>query len=271
MPWNPFSQYNNKTNADLYTEGGYEKKKLIAAVFFVSILFMGFVVLAVVIQTKRDRYTRAATAAARKETPNAKAKNVKVAGGFAMATVSDSTAESQIRSGNTTIFRVNEDGSMTQIASGSSFSTLDLLELGIPLATQAELTETETNKVKQRLASDCGYNGGDAPGYSGFGGSFNPNGWQIDAGTSYNLERVLTAVVSDKNTNAKPDDKIICLNVTKKNSNVTTDMKTYISTFTLELQFITSEGAITTHPFTFSIGPKYYRNYTLDGKEIQNT
>lgn len=269
MPWNPFSQNNNKTTADLYTQSGYEKKKLVAVAIIIGVL-IGVVVVTVVVQSRRDRYTRAATAAARKETPNAKAKDVRVAGGFAIATVSDSTAESQIRSGNMTIFKVHEDGSMTQIASGSSFSPIDLLELGIPLTAQAELTVTDINQVKQDLANACDYSGANAPGYNGFGGSFEPDNWQIDSGTLANLEQVLSAAVGDKNAVAKPEEKVICIKATRENSTVTTDMKTYISTFTLKLEFITGDGVLTTHPFTFSIGPNYYRNYTLDGQKIQN-
>ena len=190
------------------------------------------------------------------------------AGGFALAIVSDPTSNSQANAGNTTVFKVNKDGSMTQIANSSSFSPLDLLKLGIPLSTQAELTGQSVSQVKQTLADICGYNGGNTPGYSSFNGSFNPGGWQIDSATLGTLEQKLSKTISNKNTRAQVNQKIICVKATSNNSNVTTDIKTYISTFTLDLQFITSDGIITDHTFNFSIGPNYYRSYTLDGQTI---
>ena len=66
----------------------------------------------------------------------------------------------------------------------------------------------------------------------------------------------------------KPDMKVICVNATQKNSNTTTDKTTYISTFTLQVQFITDDGTLTTHTVTFAVGPNYYHSYTLDGHDI---
>lgn len=266
MPWKPFSK-EAKTNSDSFTADNPEKKKLIVIVVVSAILIVGLPVL-LVIKNRPDAYTRSATEAAKKFTPNAKVKQVKVAGGFAIATVTDPTSDGQIYAGNMTIFKVNEDGSMTQIASGSAFSPLDLLELGIPFATQAELLGSNINEVMQNLAAACGFNGGDAPGYGGFGASFEPEKWQIDSGTFDDLRQVLTASISNKNAETNSDDKVICVLATKNNSNATTDLNTYISTFTLELQFITRSGAVSTHPLSFSIGPKQFREYTLDGQKL---
>jgi hypothetical protein len=243
------------------------KGRLVIAVIVVVfvIAFVSFTVF----QGKQDPYTQAATAAARKVTPHAKAKDVKVAGGFAIATVSDPSAKGQVRAGNVTVFKVNKDGSMTQIAAGSVFTPLDLLELGMPLETQAKLTGNSIGQVKQNLANQFDYSPGSVlPGYTGFDGSFNPGGWQIDASTLDGLEQALTAVISSKNTDTKYNESIICVSATRENSNATTDTQTYISTFTLELQFISANGKITDHTFTFATGPGYYRSYTLDGQKI---
>jgi hypothetical protein len=267
MPWNSYSQSNNGAGDDLYTRGGYEKKKVRIVVIIVCVLVLT-VVLASVLQSRQDEPTRSATAAARKVTPNAVVSNLKVDGGFAVSTVSSPTASGQGKSGNITVFKVNSDGSMTQIANGSSFSPLDLLGLGIPLSTQAKLTGQTASQVQQALANTCDYTGGNAPGYSGFNGLFNPGGWEIDPSTLDDLEQALSATISNKNNQLSGDQKIICVNAIRENSNFTVDTQTYISTFTLELQFITGNGAITTHTFTFSIGPNYYRSYTLDGQKI---
>jgi hypothetical protein len=263
MSWNPFSKSNQTYN----TQDNPGKKKLITIAVVSVVLVLGIPVF-VALRNRPDDYTRSATEAARKVAPHAKVRNLKVAGGFAIATVSDSTAEGQLYAGNMTIFKINEDKSMTQIASGSSFTPLDLLELGIPLETQVELVGGNMDQIVQTLAGVCGYNGIDAPGYIGFDSSFEPDKWEIDSGMLSNLTQVLTDTLSNKNAAAKSDEKIVCVRATKNNSNAITDTKTYISTFTLELQFITRGGAITTHVLTFSIGPKYYQSYTLDGQKL---
>ena len=266
MPWNLFSR-NNRVVSDSYTTGSSDKKKVIVLIVVLGILIMGVPML-VTLLNKPDKHTQSATEAARKEIPNAQVRNVKVAGGFAIATVSDPGAEGQIRVGSMTIFKVNEDESMTQLAIGSYFTPHNLLELGISPTVQAELTETSLDQVMQNLTDECRYNGGAAPGYIGFDGSFNPDGWQIDSGTLGNVRQALTVAIRDKNIQADASKKIVCVMATKNNSNATTDMKTYISTFTLELQFIAGGGEVGTHTFTFSIGPNHYQNYALDGKKL---
>jgi hypothetical protein len=274
MPWDSFSQNNNEIYNNPYTPGGNEKSKLKIILILVTVFVLASIgVIALMThssppKSQQDKYTQSATAAAKKKTPNAKVSNVKVAGGFAMSTVQDPTADGQANAGNVTFFKVNKDGSMTQIASGSSFSPIDLLGFGIPLATQAELTGQSLAQVQQNLASLCGYNGSNTPGYFGFDGSFSPGGWQIDATTLDGLEQALTGVLGNKNSKAKQGETVFCVNATRKNSNRSTNTKTYISTFTLELQFIASSGTVTTHTFTFATGPNYYRSYTLDGQKI---
>jgi len=287
MPWNPFSQNNNDIydnpytpdgyENNPYTPGGYEKSKLRIILIIVAVFVLACIGVITLIthssppKSSQDKNTQSATAAARKKTPNAQVSNVKVADGFAMSTVQDPTAEGQANAGNVTFFKVNKDGSMTQIASGSSFSPIDLLGLGIPLATQAKLTGQDLTQIQQNLADLCGYNGSDTPGYFGFDGSFNPGGWQIDATTLQGVEQALTGVLSNKNAEAQQGKTVVCVNATRDKSNSNTDTHTYISTFTLELQFITADGTVTTHMFTFATGPNYYRSYTLDGQEIQAT
>ncbi len=269
MSWNPFSQNSNKISGTPYIAGEYEKaksrKKLLIAVCILAFVSIG---IATFYFSQPDKYTRSATAAARKQTPDAEVSNVKVAGGFAVARVRSPSSTGQANAGNTTIFRVNADESMTQIANGSYFSPLDLLGLGIPLTTQAKLKEVSVDKVKKDLASTCNYSGGIIPGFSGFDGSFDPDGWQIDSTTLSGLEQALADTISTVNAETKPDKATICVNASRKNSNVTTDKKTYISIFTLKVQFITRDGKLTAHTVTFAVGPKHYRNYTLDGHTI---
>jgi hypothetical protein len=287
MPWNPFSRNNNEIynnpyapdgyESNPYTPGGNEKSKLIIVVVVVAVFVLMCIGVIELIthsstpKSQQNKYTQSATAAARKKTPNANVSNVKVADGYAISTVQDPTADGQASAGNVTIFKVNKDGSMTQIANGSSFSPIDLLGLGIPLATQAKLLGQDISQTEQNLANVCGYNGDNTPGYIGFDGSFNPGGWQIDADTLDSIEQALTNVLSNTNAAAQQGNTVVCVNATRTNSNRSTDTKTYISTFTLELQFITADGTTSTHMFTFAIGPNYYRSYTLDGQKIQIT
>lgn len=272
MPWDPDLPNNNQIYNNPYTPGGYEKARLrklllIAVGVLLAIAILISIIYLSVPKSHQSKYTKSATVSASKHTPNAKVKNLKVAGGFAIATVSDPTAESQASAGNTTVFKVNKDGSMVQIANGSYFSPLDLLGLGIPLATQAKLTGSNLGQVEQNLASQCGYNNGTI-GYSGFSGSFSPGQWQIDASTLDILTQKLSSAISAQNINAASGKNVICVKATQNNSNFTTNETTYISTYTLQVQFITSDGTLTTHTITFTNGSPQYRVYTLDGQEI---
>ena len=156
---------------------------------------------------------------------------------------------------------------MVQLAEGSSFGPLDLLGLGVPLATQAKLTGSNIIQVKQNLANQCGYSNG-AIGFIGFNSSFSPGEWQIDSSTLIGLEQKLSDSITNQNANMKSDMVVICINATLKNSNYTIDKTTYISTFSLQVRFVTSDGTLTTHTVTFAVGPNYYRSYTLDGNNI---
>jgi hypothetical protein len=271
MPWDPDLQNNNQIFNNPYTPGGHEKARLRKLLLIVVGVFFAIAIAILIVnlipESQQSKDIKSATMAARKHTPNAKVKDVKVAGGFAIAIVSDPASEGQANSGNTTIFRVNKDGSMVQIANGSSFSPLDLLGLGIPLATQAKLTGSTIGHVKQNLATQCGYSESTV-GYTGFDGSFDPDGWQIDSATLSVLEQKLSNAISNQNYNAKLGMPVICVNATQKNSNATTDKTTYVSTFTLQVQFITDNGTLTTHTVTFAVGPNYYHSYTLDGHDI---
>jgi hypothetical protein len=268
MSWDPDLQNNNQIYDNPYTAGGYEKAKLRKLLLIVVGVILAIIVLiALVPESQQSKYTKSATAAARKQIPDAKVSNVKVAGGFATAIVSDPSAQGQANSGNSTVFKVNKDGSMVQLASASSFGPIGLLGLGIPLATQAKLTGRDVGQVKQNLASQCGYDQGTI-GFNGFDGSFSPGGWQIDSATLSGLEKTVSYVISNQDVNAKPGKAVLCVNATQKNSNKTIDKTTYISTFTVQVQFVTSDGTLTTHTVTFAVGPNYYHSYTLDGHDI---
>lgn len=268
MPPNLYSQ-----NSSPYAPGGPEKTKPVKLLLLVLgalaiIIIIVFIVHVSRSDSQQSKYIKSVTAAARKQIPDAKVTDVKVAGDFAVAHVSNPKAEGQAAAGNQTYFKLNKDGSSTQIASGSSFSPVDLSGLGMSLATQAKLTGRSLTESEQYLAATCDYIGGNEPGYVGFNGSFDPGGWQIDAGTLNDIEQSLTTALSAKNAQAKSDEKIICINATRKASNATTDKQTLVSTFTLQLQFITGRGAVTTHSYTFAVGPNNYQSYTLDGQKI---
>jgi len=273
MPWDPDIQYNNQIYNNPYNPNGYKNARLRKLVLIIVGIFV-IIILAILIfhhasqpKSQQSKQLISATAAAKKKTPDAKVSNLKVAGGFAIASVSDPSAQGQANSGYETIFKVNKDGSMVQIASGSAFGPLDLLQLGIPLLTQAKLLSTSLTTVEQNLASQCDYSEG-AIGFLGFDGSFNPGGWEIDAGTLSTLEQKLSSVIDTQNVSANPGKQVICVNVTQNNSNKTINSTTYTSTFTLQIQFITSDGTLTTHTLTFAIGFNNYHTYTLDGQNI---
>lgn len=268
MTWNPTTQDyapspgEHEHKAGLRTTAKVVVGLLVAASCVLLIYFL-------VPHSKPDRDTTSATVAARTQTPDAQVRNVRVAGGFAMAIVSDPHATTdQASGGNLTVFKVNADGSMSQIATGSSFSPLDLLGLGIPLLTQAKLTDSDIGQVRQSLAAACNYSGGTEPGYSGFDGSFNPGNWQIDPNTLQGLEQALTTATNTMDAGEPSDQRIICVNATRDKSDASTDPTTYATRYTLQMQFVTSDGTLTTHSLILTVGPRYYRGYTLDGHTI---
>lgn len=270
MPWNNKYQQNNSEVSYMPPEQKKSIKKLLF-IFVIFSLIVGSVFIIFILQkTTTDSDTNKAKEAARKEIPNAEAKQVIVADGYAMAIVYVPKDNSQLGAGNTTIFKVNEDGSMTYIASASYFSPIDLLGFGIPLGTQAKLRKTDENSVRQELADSCnyGYYGLSTPGFSGFDNSFNPDGWQIDSASLNGIVKAIDKATKSKNPNTGHDDSIICINTEIEGSNVSVDKKTFASTFTLKPQFITRKGDITNHIFTFTDGPVYSRVYTLDGNKI---
>jgi hypothetical protein len=271
MPWDPDLQNYYQTPNNPYSAGGYEKAKLRKLFLIATGAIVAIALLIVIVhllpESQQDKYIKSATAAAKKQTPHPKVSNLKVAGGFALSTVSDPTDQSQENSGNITVFRVNKDGAMTEIATGSYFGPLYLLGLGIPLATQAKLTGSNLGSVEQNLASQCGYSNGTI-GMYGFGGSFSPGQWQIDASTLDILSQKLQDAISTQDAKASSGKSVICVNATQKNSNVTTNKTTYISTYTLQVQFVTSDGTLTMHTITFTNGSPRFRTYTLDGQNI---
>jgi hypothetical protein len=272
MNSDPGLQNNNLAN-NQYTSGGNSRSNLKKIIFIVVGVFFAITVIVLVLafqskpESQQSKYLKSATIAARKNTPNAKVTNIKVAGGFAIGFVTDPTSQGQAKAGNTIIFKVNNDESMVQLAEGSSFGPLDLLGLGIPLETQANLTGSNISQVKQNLANQCGYSNG-AIGFIGFNGSFSPGEWQIDSSTLVGLEQKISNSITNQDANTKSDMKVICISATQKNSNYTINKTTYISTFTLQVQFVTGDGTLTTHTVTFAVGPNYYRSYTLDGINI---
>lgn len=252
--------------ANLFLQNNYEqgnqKTIKVIVITLIAAIVISLAIYFLSPASEQDKHTQKATEAAQKVTPNAKVNDIKVAGGFALALVSDPTSSSQAEAGNTTIFQVKDDGSMTQIANGSSFDTIQLLELGIPLKTQAELTNNTTDQVKQSLAIACGYNGGSTPGYSGFDGAFNPGGWKIDQLTLDVLDTSLTNAITKKNSTVNADKQIICVDTALIGSNITDD------TYTIGLRFISSDGTLSKHTLSYTIESNYRRSFTLDDQKI---
>src|SRR5579875_3635068 len=131
MQWNPYSPNTRLTNS-VNSPGGYEQEKLRKVVLLVAGLIAAIVIVTLLFHflhpaSQQSKYLKSATAAAKKQIPNAKVSNLKVAGGFAIAMVSDPKADGQLQTGNTTIFKVNADGSMKQLANGSYLSPITLV------------------------------------------------------------------------------------------------------------------------------------------------
>jgi hypothetical protein len=273
MSWNQ-PPYTNETNSYQQTDRQPKGNKIAIAIIAVV---LSLVTIVVVIMGRTDKYTQSALAAARKVTPNAKVRDVKVSDGFAVATVSDPTGEGELRTGVLTYFKVNDDESMTQIASGNTPLPISLLELGISISTQADLNGSSVDDVMQNLTNECDFSENDSvgyedsTGYAGFDGSFDPDGWQIDAGTLDHIKQVLNASLAEQSKGSSSNSSVVCVIATNNKSDVKTDTETYISTFSMELNFVDTKGDVSRHDFAFSIGPRYFRSYSLDGRNLPVT
>lgn len=266
---NNYKQGNVSSSNSNYAQKNSRRTIVIVLVVLGFLLGVILVTFALLSNRPTGLETQAALAA-RKEIPNAEAKEVIVADGFAIAYVYVPGDKSQLGAGQSTIFRVNQDGSMTYIASASYFSPIDLLNFGIPLETQAKLKETSLDNTKKELASSCDYekNGPEATGFSGFDGTFNPDGWEIDPASLEGIIQTLDTFAQTNNTNKSYDNKIICIVTSKEGSDITVNKSTFVSTFKLKVTLITGGGEVSDADFTFTDGPVNSRTYTLGGKTI---
>lgn len=239
-------------------------KKIAAILFFGSMV----AILIFLIISKPPSDTEKARDAIRKSIPNAEVENLSIADGFAIGKTYVPKDKSQLGAGQLSVFRINKDGSIEYLASASDFNEIKLLELGIPLETQSKLNNISIAKVKESLALTCNFENDNLPGFYGFDGSFNPDGWQIDKSSYFYITDLLGKTIWLTNSTQTIDKKIICVAASDK-SDFKVDNSTNIGTYYMKLRFITSNGTITEHDFTFNDDPPSERLYTLDGQKIE--
>lgn len=242
------------------------KVRIAVVVYGVVIILVTF--LFIIIKFQQNKDNNKIKIAARAQVSDAEVRNVVVSNGFAVATINSPSSNGQLKSGNIALFKENDDKSMTQIASGSSFNTIDFLDLGVPLTTQAKLLKKSLEQIKQDLADSCNYNNTNTPGYMGFNGSFHPNGWGIDASKLFFITNALDSVVSDINSGVKSDNKVICVNATTDNSNLVIDRKRQRVNYTIQVKFITNSGGTSAHTLNFSNNGNNSWDFILDGRKI---
>ncbi len=226
--------------------------------------------------SKSSRYYKAALAAARKsDGQDTTISDLKVAEGFAVATILN---ESKSPQGYLAIFKVRSVRSMTVIASGSQIDPIELVELHMPFATQVKLTWVGSEEsLRNYVAGEGEYAGESTHGYSGFDGSFGPNGWEIDAGTFDSMEAALSKAIHKRNAQANASEKTIDVDAAYKlnrDSKITVNKTTYSETFTLKLVFVSAIGTFTEHTLKATQHPggaggvPAYFTYALDGRDI---
>jgi len=203
------------------------------------------------------------------DAPDATVSDVRSAGGFAVASVADPAAGGQAAAGLAYIFKVNADGSVTQLAAGSAFDPLALLGLGVPVSTQAELNGQTVAQVMSYL---CGSDATAAnPGFAGFDQVRAANGtWayakgQIVLGDDTGLEYSLTQYVSAQNRGGGGDGQVICV-VALGDAQVTIDNG--FAQIAWNVQFVTGAGEATSHAMTTATGAGGKITTTVDGKPI---
>lgn len=191
------------------------------------------------------------------------ASGLRRSGSFAMAVVGYKTSSSH------NMYRINKDGSVTRIAIQQQLNPITLLQAGMPLNNIADLSGLTVDKVQQCMENQCGYGGGNTPGYDQ--NSF--QGVQVDGQSILSqvsmsvIEYHLNAIISQQNSSKSPDDKIICVAARPNpNSQVVNPNVNVVTSW--QADFITQSGHLTTHNITFTTDMDWNQTVTLDGKRL---
>ncbi|MFZ2560017.1 MAG: hypothetical protein WAW91_00020 [Candidatus Nanoperiomorbaceae bacterium] len=247
------------------------RKILIVSIILLSVVFI--ILLSVLAQPspaqkRQQTLDRNATTASRKQKTSGTwtASGTVATGGFASAIIKQDSGAGQ---GYVAIYKVGHDGTMTQIASGSYLSPIDLVILGVPFNEQARLSSQTVDQVRQNFERQCSYNGGNTPGYDA--NSF--FGVQIDGqpalggGKTMAIQYGLSqSIIARNQAQSNASDKVVCV-VADSDSNA--GQNDYAVNLSFKLKFITDGGVVTTHAFQYS-APSQVGAVTmkLDGQRI---
>lgn len=266
-----FSRNNYNIASSVGDQQQLKKRRLL--LIGLIVLFVLFVIVLAVLaqpsasQRRQQKLNQTATTASqkRRSSTNWTATNTVEAGGYASSLVTQ-TGQSQ---NYIVIYKVDKTGAMTEIASGSSFTPMSLLELGIPLDTQAKLTQQSLSAVQQKLEQSCGYKGGDTPGIetNSFQSVQTDGVSTLGGGKMLSIQYVLGNAISTLNAaQSNADDKVVCVTAVPTNASGENDSSINLS---FQLHFFTGNGVLTTHDFTYS-SPSMMGaiTMTLDGKQI---
>jgi len=245
------------------------RRRIVLVITIVTLFVAAVVVFAIIsnptpAQKQARQTTTTVEQTVRKKIPGANVRDVKTAGGFAMATVANPTSDAQAADGSIYIFKVDQNGNMTQLAAASSFDPITLLQLGIPFATQAQLTGQTVTQILQNL---CGPASATAPDYAGFQAIQADGQWALDTNTLISIEYRLTSYLSSQNQTIAANDQTICV-IAQPTRDAQTAYPDGSTITSWNVQFITSTGNTTTHAMTITLASDYRQTTTLDGTPI---
>jgi len=244
---------------------------IVIIVFIAAVIGLAIIFQPSPAQKKQQQVTNAAQKAANTYVSNANANsnanpavtvtNVKTSGRFAIGTTTINGNPAQ------GIFTINSDGTLTQIASGTSFSPIELLGYGMSLTDIATLTGRTIAQAQQWLFTVCNYTGGSAPGYSGFTNTFANGQVTLDPQAITTIQNALTGAIAAQNATESQSQQMVCINaVTGGSTQVANPNVNVVTTF--NVQFIAGDGTLTTHSISLTVDMNFNTTVTLDGTRI---
>lgn len=188
--------------------------------------------------------------------------NAKQSGNFVSASVGDQNSSSVI------FYKKNPDGALSQVAVQQNYNPIALLQLGMTIDNISGLTNLSSDEVRKSVSAQCGYAGGDNPGF------YAMNQVSSDWSQSVNDKRVvdvqsrLAHYISERNKNFAKDDKIICAVGVANSATLHIEPSTFNNITDFQVQFIAYSGSISSHNASLIMTPNYQFSLILDDQKI---
>jgi hypothetical protein len=234
------------------------------AIFLISVITLTLLSMPTKKQQEQKKLDNTLTQTAQKARNNDAliATNSKRSGDFAMAQVGDKVSSAKV------FYKMNADGSASQIAIQQNFDPIILLQRGMSINNIAELTNSSAVEIQKSVNTQCGYNGGNTLGFfvgSFLGGILNNGRTSLNNNDVQMLRSRITPVIQAQNSGKK--DPAICVVAVSTNSAQVVNPNVNVIT-SFQVQFITSSYDMTTHNIAITVDMNFHTTTMLDGQQI---